>query len=80
MKTWFDSILSLIFPPRCEVCRKGSEAALCQECFMQIKFMKPHLGIYCVSVYEGVLRSALHRFKFKKRKRLSEALGVVLVK
>lgn len=42
--------------------------------------MKPHLGVYCVSVYEGVLRSAIHRFKFKKRKRLAEALGIVLVK
>jgi ComF family protein len=42
--------------------------------------MKPHLGIYCVSVYEGPLRTAIHRFKFKKRKRLAEALGVVLVK
>jgi ComF family protein len=42
--------------------------------------MKPHLGIHSVSVYEGALRSAIHRFKFKKRKRLAEPLGILLVK
>jgi competence protein ComFC len=80
MKKLFNSILNLIFPPRCEVCRKGSEEALCPECFGQIKFMKTHLGIHSVSVYEGVLRTAIHRFKFKKRKYLAEPLGILLVK
>ncbi len=42
--------------------------------------MKPHLGIYSVSTYEGVIRTAIHRFKFKNRKNLGEALGMVLVK
>jgi ComF family protein len=41
--------------------------------------MKPQLGIHSVSVYEGVLRTAIHRFKFKKRKRLAEPLGILLV-
>lgn len=41
--------------------------------------MKPHLGIYSVSAYEGVIRTAIHRFKFKNRKNLGEALGMVLV-
>jgi competence protein ComFC len=80
MNKLFNSLLNLIFPPRCEICRKGSEEALCSECFKQIKFMKPHLGIYSVSVYEGPLRTAIHRFKFKKRKNLAEPLGIILVK
>jgi ComF family protein len=42
--------------------------------------MKPHLGIYSVSVYEGTLRTALHRFKFKKRKKLTRPLGILMVK
>lgn len=75
----FDSILSLIFPPRCEVCKTGSQEALCTDCFKQIKFMKPFLGIYSVSIYDGVLRTAIHRYKFKGRKRLSEALGILMV-
>ncbi len=80
MAGWINSFLNLIFPLRCEVCKKASEAALCPECFGQIKFMKPHLGIYSVSVYEGVLRTAIHRFKFKKRKKLADPLGVLMVK
>lgn len=72
--------MNLIFPPRCEVCKQDSQEALCQACFDQIKFMKPHLGIHSVSVYDGVLRKAIHRFKFKKRKRLADALGILAVK
>ncbi|MFC1511104.1 ComF family protein [Candidatus Margulisiibacteriota bacterium] len=79
MKKLLDSLLNLIFPPRCEVCKQSSQETLCQECFGQIKFMKPHLGIHCISVYEGPLRTAIHRFKFKKRKRLAEPLGILLV-
>lgn len=75
----FDNILNLIFPARCEVCKKENKESMCPQCFSRIKFMKPYLGIHSVSVYEGVLRTAIHRFKFKKRKRLSQPLGVLLV-
>jgi len=77
---WFKALLDLIFPPRCEVCRQQSEQALCAICFNQIKFMKPGLGVYSVAVYDGVLKEALHRFKFKNRKNLAEPLGILLVK
>jgi ComF family protein len=75
----FDNILNLIFPPRCEVCKKENKGSMCPECFSRIKFMKPYLGIHSVSVYEGELRTAIHRFKFKKRKKLAQPLGVLLV-
>jgi competence protein ComFC len=77
---WFKALLDLIFPPRCEVCRQPSEQALCPKCFGQVKFMKPGLGIYSAVAYEGVLKEALHRFKFKSRKALAEPLGIILVK
>jgi len=77
---WFDALLNLIFPPACEVCRKSSEEALCSDCFTQIRFMKPHLGIYSAAIYDGVIKTALHRFKFQRRKNLAEPLGVLLVK
>ena len=80
MKQFLNSILDLIFPPRCEVCRKSSQEALCQDCFIKIKFMKPHLGIYSASTYDGPLKEAIQRFKFKNRKRLAEPLGLLLVK
>jgi ComF family protein len=75
----WDSFLNLIFPPRCEVCQTNNSQAICQKCFSQIKFMKPHLGVHCVSVYDGALRTAIHRFKFKGRKKLAHALGLVMV-
>lgn len=70
----------MVFPPRCEVCKSSSKEVICPECFKQIRFMKPHLGIYCVSTYEGPLRTAIHRFKFKGRKKLAEPLGILMVK
>ena len=79
MKQLRTSLLDLIFPPRCEVCRKNSQAAMCQDCFIEIKYMKPHLGIHSVSTYEGALKEAIHRFKFKNRKRLADPLGLLLV-
>ncbi|MFH1387354.1 MAG: ComF family protein [bacterium] len=75
----FDELLNLIFPPKCEVCRRGSPEALCGECFSQIKFMKPNLGIYSATAYDGVIKESIHRFKFNKRKKLAEPLGVLLV-
>lgn len=77
---WLHSLLDLVFPSACEVCRRRSEEILCPGCFSQIKFMKPQLGVYCASAYDGVLRTALHRFKFQKRKKLAEPLGILLVK
>lgn len=77
---WIKSLLNLVFPPRCEVCRKIGEQALCPECFQQIKFMKPQFNVHSVAVYDGVLREALHRLKFKKKKSLVEPLGILLVK
>jgi ComF family protein len=41
--------------------------------------MKPQYGIHSAAVYDGAVRTALHRFKFQKRKRLAEPLGVLLV-
>lgn len=74
-----NSILDLIFPPHCEVCRKSGPAALCPECFSSIKFMKPQFGIHSAALYDGTVRTALHRFKFQKRKNLAEPLGILLV-
>ncbi|MBU0629889.1 MAG: ComF family protein [Candidatus Margulisbacteria bacterium] len=77
---FWQSLLDLIFPPRCEVCKKPGNEALCPDCFNQISFMKPALGIYSATKYAGVIRSAIQRLKFSKRRRLAEPLGVLLVK
>ncbi|MFA5114257.1 MAG: ComF family protein [Candidatus Margulisiibacteriota bacterium] len=72
-------LLDLIFPPKCEVCRRPGRDALCPACFGQIKFLNPQLGVYSAAVYDGALKEAIHRFKFNKRKNLAEPLGVLLV-
>jgi len=77
---WWKPLLDLIFPPRCEVCRKSGDEALCPDCFSQIKLLKPYLGVHSAAVYDGVLREAIKRFKFKKRRGLAEPLGILLVR
>jgi len=42
--------------------------------------MKPQFGINSAAVYDGVVREAIHRFKFEGRKRLAGPLGHLLVK
>jgi len=78
MTNWLESLLDLIFPPHCEVCRNNCRAALCPDCRQQIKFLKPHLGLYAAAEYDGVLKTALHRLKFQKVKRLAGPLGLIL--
>ena len=56
------------------------DALLDADCESQVQFMKPQLGIYSASVYAGVVRKALHRFKFQNRKKLAEPLGILLVR
>lgn len=41
--------------------------------------MKPNLGIYSATTYDGVVKESIHRFKFNKRKKLAQPLGVLLV-
>jgi ComF family protein len=75
-----NAFLNLIFPPKCEICRGDGEAALCPSCFNKIKFMKPQMGIHNITVYEGVVREAIHRLKFNGRKKLAEPLGILAVR
>jgi predicted amidophosphoribosyltransferase len=77
---WLDPILNLIFPPVCEVCKNPSQETLCRACFEQVKFMKPQLGIYSTAAYEGVVKTALHRLKFQKRRKLAAPLGIMAVR
>ena len=75
----FNSLLDLVFPPRCEVCKKSGPEALCAECFSGVKFLRPQFGIHSAAAYDGTLKSAIHRFKFQNRKKLAEPLGVLMV-
>jgi ComF family protein len=74
------SLLDLIFPPRCEVCRTIGPDEFCENCAKKITFLKPSAFIHSVGAYEGTLKSAILRFKFKKKISIAEPLGILMVK
>jgi len=76
----FKTILDLIFPPRCEVCRGLGPETFCENCRKKISFLRPSAFTHSVGIYEGALKSAIWRFKFKKRTALADPLGVLMVK
>jgi competence protein ComFC len=98
-----DPFLTLLYPPRCLVCKTLGEAALCTTCAAQII---PIPVPYCVTcghpqeapshcthcaarhpaytraralgAYDGVLRQAIHQFKYRDRPQLAVPLGGLL--
>lgn len=113
----FSSLMDLIYPPRCGVCRtflledglnhEGKHLDLCRSCFDSFTEVtspmcplcgKPfgsgsgqdHTCVDCLAVtpffeiarapylYEGLLMTAIHEFKYSKRSSLAESLGPLL--
>ncbi len=101
---WLNPVLSLVYPPRCFVCRTlGAASGLCETCLTAITPVPAPLCDRCghpsgegrscrncracvpafvrgraLGGYEGVLRDALHRFKYHDRPALAVPLGVRL--
>ncbi len=99
--TLLDPFLSLLYPPRCLVCRALGESGLCASCLAQIPPVAPPLCRTCgqtlpadadgclhcrlrrpaytraraLGTYEGVLRDAIHQFKYRDRPQLAVPLG-----
>ncbi len=99
-----DPFLSLLYPPRCLVCRALGESSLCAACLASIiPVAVPHCPTcgqtvpadtngchHCrlrrpaydcaraLGVYEGVLRAAVHQFKYRDRPQLAHPLGLRL--
>lgn len=100
----FDPFLTLLYPPRCLVCRTLGESGLCAACAAQ---MMPVADPFCVvcgqtllpdadgcldcrrrrtaftrarslGAYHGVLRHAIHQFKYQDRPQLAVPLGRLL--
>ena len=74
----WQSLLDLIFPPRCEVCKSIGPKTLCEKCLVKIKYLKPTAFFHAVCEYEGVAKKAIKRLKFRKRKNLARSLGALL--
>ena len=97
-----DAVLSLLYPPRCAVCRAfGTASALCGPCAAQITpvqvpcplcghangerhcrrcrtYPPAFDGTFALGTYDGVLKAAVHRFKYRDRPQLAQPLGVLL--
>lgn len=74
------TLLDLVFPPRCEVCRTLGPGGLCKNCEKKITLLTPSAFIHSVGAYEGPLKTAILKFKFRKKMNLAEPLGTLMVK
>jgi ComF family protein len=98
-----DPFLSLLYPPRCLVCRVLGESGLCAACLSQIAPVTLPFCQTCghpltdesgcvncavrrpaftraraLGAYDGVLRAAIHQFKYRDRPQLAAPLGLRL--
>lgn len=98
-----DPFLTLLYPPRCLVCRALGERGLCAACIAQIVPVAPPHCRTCghpfldqsgcvncavrrpafthcrsLGLYDGVLRNAIHQFKYRDRPQMAAPLGVLL--
>ncbi|MGI4790497.1 MAG: double zinc ribbon domain-containing protein [Janthinobacterium lividum] len=101
----FDPFLTLLYPPRCLVCKTLGESGLCADCAAQITPMAAPLCPVCgqtmladadgclhcrrrlpafararaLGAYDGVLRHAIHHFKYRDKPQMAVPLGRLLV-
>lgn len=92
-RRWTDLLLDLVFPPFCPVCAarldEGRRDPLCGTCWSAIGRLEPpgcdDVGgagpdyARAAARYEGVVREALHAFKFRGRRALAAPLGDLLI-
>ncbi len=76
----FDRVLEMIFPPKCAICGSIAPDVLCKTCVAKIQpFSGSHimngLNMSVASSYEGVMKKAIKKFKFMKKKQLAKPLG-----
>ncbi len=98
----FDPFLTLLYPPRCLVCRMLGTSGLCAVCAGQIIPITAPFCAVCghtladsrctncaaqtpafrcsrsLGAYDGVLRHAIHQFKYRDRPQLALPLGRLL--
>lgn len=75
-----DPFLTLLYPPRCLVCRAMGEPDLCAACLSDIAALPPPASGpgRALWAYEGRMREAIHHFKYRDRPQLALPLGTLL--
>ena len=84
---FLSSVLDFLFPPKCMFCRKVlpvGQRGCCSICKQKlIQDLPPRRGVnfttcYAPMIYEGTVRDALIRFKFRDRPGYATELGKIL--
>ncbi len=82
-----DTLLDLIFPPRCAFCRAVGVHGVCADCERTLPYAEPQLcegaGFgKCASplLYEDAVRESLLRFKFHGAQSAAEGFGLLLAR
>ena len=102
LTTLFEPFLTLLYPPRCLVCKALGTSGLCAACAGKITSVATPFCFVCghtlsdsrctncaaqtpafrrcrsLGVYDGVLRHAIHQFKYRDRPQLAGPLGHLL--
>ncbi|HMQ34593.1 MAG TPA: ComF family protein, partial [Chloroflexaceae bacterium] len=87
MPTWpvrlYEWLLELVFPDRCAGCG-GEGGLLCPACRAGLRPYPPEGptpgldGMAVAWLYDGAVRRAVHSLKYRRRRRVAEALGDAL--
>ena len=86
---FFDSILDLLFPPKCVFCRKilhGAESDWCEKCVETLPYtefgsrLEGEYFDFCIAplYYKDEARKSLMRYKFQNAPIISDAFGKLL--
>ena len=80
LAAYLDPFLTLLYPPRCLLCRRMGERDLCAACLADIAALPPPASGAGRALwsYEGRLREAIHHFKYRDRPQLALPLGTLL--
>ncbi len=80
MLDMLNTLLKLLFPPKCLICGGYSEKCICEGCFLRIKFIDRIEGdVYFVGAYEGVLEKAIKLLKFRLKKKIARDLSFIML-
>ena len=89
MNHFFESIINLFFPPKCPFCGKVLDAVgVCSKCEKDLPWVPEEevafteKGLTCAAPlwYEGTVREALLRLKFRGGSALAEPFGELLAR
>jgi len=85
--SWLDYFLDFLFPKKCLGCKKEGDW-FCPLCRKKIEYCVPSLerfprspleGVVAIGYFRGLLREAIHLFKYEKTRELAKELGDLFV-